>query len=131
MEKLTKVEVAGRLIDAAIDLLFAEGDALAIHAIAMSAANLLSDLVERLSDEESLRHTLAAGLELSRRELVAGLNRTWNFIKHGDRDPDAVLTVDELDNDAVIFYAIIESWKIGEPTQRMMIFFPPWTGDLS
>jgi len=53
------------------------------------------------------------------------MHKTWNFLKHGDRDPDGVLDFDERESDFLIFFATLECGEI-QPTSIQMQTFQLW-----
>lgn len=89
--ELTKLDAAERQTKAAIRLFFQRHDPIAIYTIASAAVQIASDLL------------LAAGAGgLSRnphliqdgrfKEWINAIKRPENFLKHADREPDAILT---------------------------------------
>ncbi|MGF6511299.1 hypothetical protein [Paraburkholderia sp. 32] len=87
MKPISKTEAAARQLDIAIDLYFANADSLAVYTLAYAVFKVLFDVYPHRRDDG-----YAAQLD----ELIAaeGWRRmagTANFLKHADRDPDALL----------------------------------------
>ena len=104
--RANKLEAAGRLINSAIRMLFAQEDPLAVYAIAHSAFNVLRDLCEKNDDQgfyKQFTDNIRPGME---KEFWKEMNKPWNFLKHADRDPEASLEgVSEELNEATLFMA--------------------------
>ena len=87
---IDKLDAARRQIECAIRLVAAEEDGLAIHTLVMAAYGILEDLSEG---------SAYYGIGLKPLLTKIGHKRfraTANFLKHADRDPDAVLKPDGL-----------------------------------
>jgi hypothetical protein len=92
--KVTKMEVARRQIDTAIELYFLEKDPVSIHQLATAAYEVLSDLNKHRGGAPMLLdfETIDAVVEHGHAKRVWSLlRRPKNFIKHADADPDDVL----------------------------------------
>ncbi|WP_460449095.1 hypothetical protein [Alsobacter sp. SYSU BS001988] len=134
-ETLNKLEAVERLLIAAIRMIIFREDVLAANLLATSAHNFLNE------------YEKAKGLTMSRsyRRMMEGkrleegfkaTSRVANFLKHADRDPDAVLEVPDLVamTDLVIFGSI-ENYRsltggIGSHMHFFMIFFLAQNPDL-
>jgi hypothetical protein len=118
--KITKLEAARRQLDAAIRMLFAGEDPLAIHALAMAAFRLLRDLSEKQGSDfhETIRRCFRPGME---REAWRALQGPANFLKHADHDPEAELSdINEELNDLIILLACCYYTDLGgRPTPEM------------
>jgi hypothetical protein len=89
-QPVDKFDAARRQIECAIRLLAAEEDELAIHTLVMAAYGVLEDLSKgRPSYEIGIKPLLTA---IGQKRFRAAAN----FLKHADRDPDAVYTPEEL-----------------------------------
>lgn len=51
--------------------------------------------------------------KLTDKDFKSIFNKSWNFFKHGDNDPDGILDFDEKDNEHIIFYASLECSELG------------------
>lgn len=82
-----KIDAAGRQLDTAIDLYFANGDSLAVHTLAYASFKVLFDLYPHRNGDgfaKQIDDMIAA-------EGWRAMSGPANFMKHADRDPDAVL----------------------------------------
>lgn len=122
----TKAEAATRQLDAAITLLFADHDPLAIRTLASAAHGILADLVEHKFPGGSWRSKVIEDSGLSRKEALVVLNSAQNYLKHANRDPEAGLSFDEEENDHVIFVATLECGQLGHPLSFRMQAFQIW-----
>ncbi len=122
----TKFDAASRQLDEAIALLFADHDPLAIRTLAAAAHGLFADLVEHKHPDGSWRSHVIQDSGLSKKDALAALNSAQNFLKHADRDPNAELSLDEEENDHVIFVATLECCELGGPLTSFMQAFQVW-----
>lgn len=90
-ENVTKLEGAERLLITSIRLYFEEGDMLAVHALVAGAHEVLRTLLLKrneigsfIKDNDHIRPEHIG-------EYLNHMNRTQNFLKHADRDPDEAL----------------------------------------
>jgi hypothetical protein len=102
-EMIDKSEAARRQIECAIRLIAAHEDELAVHTIAMAAFGILNDLtVARSLDYDVKFKPFFTKIGWSH------LTNTANFLKHADRDPDAILaSLDARENDWRIGFCIL------------------------
>src|SRR5471032_791949 len=87
MKPISKLEAAARQLDTAIDLYFANADSLAVYTLAYASFKVLFDVYPHRQDD---------GFVAKVDEIVAAegwkrMTRPANFLKHADRDPDALL----------------------------------------
>ena len=122
---LGKLEAAARQLDAAIHLFFANGDAVAIHSLAVAANNVFADVAEAKNAGVSWRTRVRDDSGLSMRELKAMFHEEWNFFKHADRNPDAVLSFNERLGQDFIFMATLDCGDL-RPTTCPMQAFQIW-----
>jgi len=94
MIPLTKRDAVIRQLDAAIRLFFAEGDMIAVHTLVGASLQLMLEHGQPQGIKSRLR-TSDFIHEHRLREWIAALNRTQNFLKHADKDRDAVLQYSE------------------------------------
>ena len=104
--QVTKLDAARRQLQTAIQLLFSQKDGVSIHTLAHASFGILKDVAKhrgktRVSD---------AGNELSgsgQKDFWNRFNRTGNFFKHADKDPEGFLAgISEEENEALISLAI-------------------------
>jgi len=122
----TKPQAATRQLDVAITLLFADYDPLAIRTLAAAAHGILADLVDHKWPGGSWRSKVIKDSGLSQKDAVAALNSAQNYLKHADRDSNAELSLDEEENDHVIFVATLECGELGYPLSFCMQAFQIW-----
>jgi hypothetical protein len=120
--KVTKLEAAARLLDAAIRLFYSGGDAIAIHSLAVAATNVFADLAEHRNSGVSWRTRAREESGLSMRELKALMHEEWNFFKHADRDADATLEFNELLSEDFMFMAVLDCGDLQSTTCPMQAF---------
>jgi hypothetical protein len=125
MPPISKREAARRQLNAAIRFFFAADDPLVVHNLASSAANLYSDLVEQTTSNESWRKRFGNKGALKQHEVKRMLNRTWNFLKHGDRDSKDELDFEEEETELILFFATLECGEL-EPTSEEMKLYQLW-----
>jgi hypothetical protein len=122
---LGKLEAAARQIDTAIRLFFSDGDAVAIHSLAVAANNVFADIAEAKNAGVSWRTRVRDDSGLSMKELKAMFHEEWNFFKHADRNPDAVLYFNERLSQDFIFMATLDCGDL-RPTTCPMQAFQIW-----
>ncbi len=122
MAKIDKLEVASRLLNVAISMLFADSDRIAVHTLTVAAANIFSDVLDTKSGAQSWREKLRVEHGLSKAEIRDVMHSEWNFFKHANRDPDGVLEFDEAKCEHMIFFATIECGELQLTSIQMQIF---------
>lgn len=104
----TKLEVAGRQLDAAIGILFAGGDLVAAHTLAGAASSLLSRVEP---DPSSDRHTQqVAGGEATYRDVA---RTARSLLKNANPDPDVTRALSPPETVALISAAILRLYELG------------------
>lgn len=89
--RITKLDAARRQIDSAIALYFDEGDEVSIHTLVGAAHILITDLSSAANQETLFQRYIRPE---RRREFEGAIRAPQNFLKHADKDPDAVLDFD-------------------------------------
>jgi hypothetical protein len=124
---ITKLEAARRQIDFSIDHHFSGGDPFAIHTVVAAALGILRALAESRGDvrtHEAFKRIIRPGKE---REFWAVMNRASNFLKHADRDPQALLEDVRAEiNDGAIFMAASYYADLSGKVSRPMSVFLAW-----
>ena len=143
---ITKLASAKRLIDAAVRLLFGQGDILAVHTIAAAALGVLEDLTiqrnpERLEDlyvgamrhvyqqlgqQNPSDHEIHKGLPSFKAVVRNTRNRPANFLKHADHDSKTLLSEDSLRTDDLLLQACVFYLELGHPFTPEMEAFSQW-----
>ena len=110
--EVSKTEAARRLIDTAISMLFRNDDPLAVHIVAMAGFRVLKDLAKSRGLEHTLDSMIRAGME---KEFWGGFSDAANFLKHAERDPNAVLSpFSEDTNDMLLVLACTYYESLGK-----------------
>lgn len=106
---LTKLDVAQREINAAVNMTFAGGDPVAICVLASAARAIVGALCE-IADASSFKKELQDfEPEMSDRAYYKAANKAWNFFKHADQDPEDVLEGFKPDDaDSILFTAVFD-----------------------
>lgn len=118
---ITKLEAAVRQLDTAIQLFFEGRDPVAVCTLAAAAGRVVSDLVEYQSPSQSWRSEVAKALpHIPKRQIYFTMDRTPNFLKHADQDPEEVESFNEVENEHRLFIACDECLQLLEtPTIEM------------
>lgn len=126
-QPLTKIQAIERLVDSAIRLLFRYEDPLTIQLVIGSAYRTLRDLSDKKGDVE-IRQTEIEFIDPgTEKEYYATLAEVANFLKHADRDPEAVLAdFDEKRNDVDITSCIFYLIALGASLSTERLAFPQW-----
>ena len=122
MEKISKFEAASRQLNAAITLLFNEVDGIIPYTLAAAASNVYADILDKKVNAESWREKMRSDNGLSKAQIKEVMNKSWNFLKHGDRDPNGVLEFDEMESLYLIFMATLECGEIQKTSIQMQVF---------
>lgn len=122
MPQITKLDAASRQLDAAISLLFANGDPIAVHTLAVAATNIFADVLDNRVGAQSWREKLRLDHGLSHAQVRDVMHKTWNFFKHADRDPSGILEFDERESEHIIFFATLECGEIQATSVPMQTF---------
>jgi hypothetical protein len=118
---LDKLEAVRRQIECAIRLVAAVEDEVAIHTLVMAAFGILRDLSKgRDYYELGVKpHLSTIG--------IRRLNKIANFLKHADRDPDAILgSFSQEENDWRIGFCIILYRDLAGKVTPTMAAFHSW-----
>ena len=103
---LEKLEAASRLISTAIELWFNEADPISIHVLACSSYQIVHDINHGRGGRDLLYDSLVIKDEY-RKEWIERIKRTYNFLKHADKDPAASAEFDPVNNEFFIMYACL------------------------
>ena len=121
--RLTKLDAAADQLVTAVRLLFARQSPLSVRTLIGAASTVLADLVDAKTPGASWRSRLsedARGLGIE--EPYEILNRVSNFLKHANRDPQAVLEFEEEENDDALFFATLECGEVGSVPHDLQVF---------
>jgi hypothetical protein len=124
--RINKMDAACRQINAAIRMTFDGEDPVAIHSVIAAGHRIIKDICEQRGDIESyLRFTdwIVPGHE---RDFWNAMNASANFIKHADRDAEAIHELDDEASDYMIVYAAKWYADLGNSTSPEMKAFATW-----
>jgi hypothetical protein len=125
--RVNKNEAARRQLDAAIRMLFSNEDLVAVFTLAVAGLNIVRNLAEKRSDlifQEELKKLIKPGTE---NEFWKSIQRPANFLKHADRDPDAILDGGEdQDIDWTLFIACMYYKDLGYQLTPEMCALTSW-----
>jgi hypothetical protein len=119
--RITKLDAAGRQLEAAVYLFFTTSDAVSVHTLVSAAYEVLRAINEKHGGGfmvKDIHKYVAPERSAEIRERMA---RSQNFIKHADRDPDGEIEFSPAESSLPLFEAII---KYRELTNRL----PPTLG---
>jgi hypothetical protein len=86
--RITKKDVASRQLDAAIQLLFAGADIVAVHTLAGAGSKIASDLIELEQPEKSWDPNTQEVSAPIQRSYFQLMHATQTIFEHADVDPD-------------------------------------------
>jgi hypothetical protein len=95
--RLTKLESAERQLKEAVRMFFECRDPVAVHTLVFASHQVLYDMCASSKNSSSLQYSLRDYKYIpadQRQKWNRLLNSAANFVKHADRDPNAVLTFD-------------------------------------
>jgi len=136
---ITKQAAAQRQLDAAIRILFAEEDPLAVHTVVAAARRILVDLDEKhrkpsVMDDVYL-HALPQlqdrfpgrwNFQDLKKWHQDGTSKPANFLKHADRDADKALNSATLKTDHLLLEACVLYVSLGFELTPEMSAFSRW-----
>jgi hypothetical protein len=93
--KISKLDAARRQLETAVTLYFHEADPVSIHTLAAAAYDVLRDLCRARGTALMIKDWVADYVKPEFvREIRDALNASQNFLKHADRDSDAILALE-------------------------------------
>lgn len=117
--RLTKIDVAEAHLISAVQLHFQHGHPASVYLLAASAREILTTIGHR-TGVRTMLHGIAQDTGTTLRELINAAHEHTNFLKHADRDPQAVLsTLTEADADTLLFVAANDFGRVakGQPIE--------------
>ena len=120
--RIDKVWAASRQLDAAIRMLFAEEDLVAVHTVVGAASAILSKLIEVRAPEQSWDKVSqnASGLDSSTYFQV--IRKTQDFLTHADKDADDIRVFSADDTPGILMGAIMNLAELQKLTQTQQVF---------
>jgi hypothetical protein len=128
--KVSKTDAARRQLQAAVLLFFNEQDPLAIHTLTAAGHEILSDLAKLGDVVMPMQQSfLAAGLSKETVDTIrAELRRPQNFLKHADRDPEAVLEFSPRVTEMMLLEAVMEYTRLTGESPPLFEAYAKWVG---
>lgn len=102
---VSKLDAARRHLRAAIVMLFNGADPVVVHTLVGVASVLAADLAKHHHPDAQWESWAQDANRISAQEYFAIARSTQNFLKHADRDVDAVHEFDPVETDALAFGA--------------------------
>lgn len=126
-EKITKLTSAERLLTTAVDLFFDGGDMLAIHVLSSAAHEVLHVPLKKQGKKASLLKDSGMVRPGKIKEFHDILHETQNFLKHGAKDPNAILEYYEAETPFWLFDAMqLYSQLTGSLKYKKFALFVLW-----
>jgi hypothetical protein len=124
---ITKREAALRQLDQAIWLFFQRGDMLAVHTLAAASLQLFTDIAKKEGVVSRMEEAVERRIRPEhRKEWVAAVSRTRNFLKHADRDADQSHEYAEEETLFVLFEGTELAYKLGPKKSRECSAYSYW-----
>lgn len=110
--RITKKEAASRQLDAAIQLLFAGGDIVAVHTLAGAGSRIASDLIQLEQPEKSWDLSTQKISDPTQRSYFQLMSATQHIFKQVDVDADGTHEFAISDTLALLATAVFEMAKL-------------------
>lgn len=119
---VSKTEAAKRQLDTAIRLMFGGDDPLAVHTLAGAVASLLDDILKKKEGVETWHKHVSDVTGLDPVQVGRVLRSAQNFLKHADRDHDAMLDFDPSFADEILILATLNIGELEALSREMQVF---------
>jgi hypothetical protein len=123
---LNKLEAARRQLETAVKLYFAYDDEVSILTLAAAAYSLIRDLNEHRGGEPMLKDLHRILPEDLAREFKTYINRPENFLKHADKDPEAMLDLEPRWTEVLLWEASRKYCEMTGEQSKVLITFVLW-----
>ncbi len=110
---ISKLQAAQRQLDAAIRLLFDDGDPVAVHTLVGAASVIITDLIEKHHPDKSWDKFAQEANKITASEYFQVMRKPQNFLKHARNDAEATLDFDPKDTESVAFWAVMNLGNFG------------------
>ncbi len=121
-EIISKIDVACRQLDTAIELWFQESDPVSIHTLAASAHQIIHDIIHHRGGNDPLFDSpyIKPGFkDIAKKHY----HKHYNFFKHGNRDPQTSIDFDSSLPQYFIVFSLIGLDQLGiKPNLLRSIF---------
>lgn len=124
--RVGKLDAAGRQIDAAIRMTFANEDPLAIHTVVAAGHRIIRDICEQRGDIKSYLDFTDWKNSADQGDFWRRVNKTANFLKHADRDANAIHEFDDETSDFMILFGAKWYGDLGSIRSIEMRCFMGW-----
>jgi hypothetical protein len=123
-QTVTKLEAARRQLETAVRLYFASDDAVSIHTLAAAAHQVLADLSVVRGGSPTISETILKLLSPeAQKEARRHVAAAENFLKHAERDPDAILEFDPELTELLLLQACTRYRELApEPAPALMVY---------
>jgi hypothetical protein len=111
--QLTKLEAARRQLRVAIQMLFDNGDPVAVHTLVGAASVIISDLVEHEHPDSSWDKLAQEANKITATKYFQIMREQQNFLKHARNDPSAVFDFDPVETESVAFWSVMNLGNFG------------------
>jgi hypothetical protein len=127
---ISKLDAVRAQLDAAIELYFTCDNPIAVHTLTAAAYNVLRDMALKTGSEHPFIKTAFVDEypDPKRKAIRNFLNHPENFLKHADRDPDALLTLNPQVTEILLLDALAYFRDKGEPKPKYYDAFKAWHG---
>jgi hypothetical protein len=112
-QKIDKLDAACRQLNTAIYLWSNHGDAVSIHTLACSAYQIVHDINLKKGGRDLLYDSLIFKDE-HRQEVINRLKQAYNFFKHADKDPSAIVKFDPIISEAFMIFTSLGLEILGQ-----------------
>ena len=118
-----KLEAAKRQLETAIDLYFNYKDPVSIHTLCAAAYNIVHDVNTQRGGDPMVKDLWRLLDTRQAKEFKQHINRVDNFLKHADKDPDGLCTLNQEWTEALLLEATQRYMLLtGEQSPRMVLF---------
>jgi PAS domain-containing protein len=124
--QVNKLAAARRQLETAIQLYFEYGDELSIHALVGAAYAILRDINEYRGGETMLKDLQRLLDQPLAKEFRSLINLPENFLKHADKDPDAIYVLDCRWTEVMMWEASRKYCALTGETRPLMVCFVLW-----
>jgi len=114
---VSKIEAAHRQLSAAIEMFFADGDAVAVHTLTCAALEIYEKHCRRAGLACMFDLVKAGNPSLAEKELRNAVNLAKNFFKHDGSDLDERIEFDDSLNDFALLAACTDCATLCSPRQ--------------
>jgi len=121
-QKIDKLNAACRQLNTAIYLWFNHGDAVSIHTLACSAYQIVHDINRKRGGRDLLYDSLIFKNKY-RKETINYLKQEYNFFKHANRDPSAVLEFDPIITEVFMIFTSLGLKLLGQRPDEVRLAF--------